>query len=316
MQTSDDTLLTDLPPLFSASAHGADTRETRRLSRGAARGTLVLVHPGVYARASDWDELASHDRHRLRLRAAMPSVADGLVVSHRSALAPHGLPTLGGWPRRVHVTDPTRPNGHTERFVVRHGGPLPPEHVEVVDGLVVTTAARTVVDVARTASFASAVVSVDAALRRPGVDAASLTRILASQQRRHGSAAARRVLDFASARSDSPGESWCRCRLRELGAPSPVLQKVFEHHGEEIGPVDFWFERHGVVVEFDGDIKYLDPEYRGGLSADQVMLKERRRERRLLALPEVRDVVRVDWRDLVQPWRLRRLLVDAAVPVK
>ena len=200
--------------------------------------------------------------------------------------------------------------------VVTHGGPLPPEDVESVDGVAVTSVARTIVDIARTEPLAVAVASADAALRMPGVTAGSLLAVLDAQSGRRGVAAGRRALEFASPLSDSVGESWCRCRLSELGAPTPELQKVFRGHAGKVGPVDFWFAEQGVVVEFDGDVKYLDERYSNGLSASEIVLKERRRERRLLALPEVHDVVRVDWRDLVQPWRLRRLLVGADVPVR
>lgn len=308
--------LFDLPALFRAAAHGPDTREARRLSRAASKGSLVRVHTGVYCLAAEWEGLDDADRHRLRLRAAVPALGGRLVVSHGSALALHGLPTLGDWPDRVHVTDPEHANGHSERFVVKHGGPLDPADTVVVDGIRTTSILRTLTDVARTARFSSAVVSTDAALRREGVTAEGLRALLTKQCRRHGSAAAARVVDFASALSDSPGESWCRCRMRELGAPTPVLQHRFPELRGRVGPVDFWFADQGVVVEFDGDVKYLDARFRGGLSAEQVVLNERRRERGLLRLDDVRDVVRVDWRDLVEPWRLRRLLVAAGVPVR
>lgn len=94
-----------------------------------------------------------------------------------------------------------------------------------------------------------------------------------------------------------------------------MLQKEFRDAHGFVGRVDFWFEREGVVLEFDGDQKYLVDRYSRGRTASQIVLDERKRERRLLALPEVHDVVRVQWRDLVDPWRLRILLVSAGVPV-
>ncbi len=307
--------LPGLPSLFRADAFGTDSRETRRLSRGAARGALVVVHPGVYARAADWAALGERDRHRLRVQGAVGSLSARLVVSHGSAAAMHGLRVLGSMPDRVHVTDPARSRSQSWSRVMKHAGPLDDEDVDRVDGILVTSLARTLVDVALTAAFADAVVSLDSGLRRPGVTRADLRARLARRSAR-ARVAAQRAVEFASPLSHSGGESWCRCRLAELGAPDPVLQHVFRDSLGEVGPVDFWFADAGVVVEFDGDMKYLDERYSGGLSASEVVLKERRRERRLLALPEVRDVVRADWRDLAEPWRLRRLIVGAGVVVR
>jgi hypothetical protein len=304
-----------LPSLFRADAFGTDSRETRRLSRGAARGALVVVHPGVYARASEWAAAGERDRHRLRVRGAAGSLSSRLVVSHGSAALMHGLRVLGSSPDRVHVTDPARSHSQAWSHVMKHAGPLDEEDVERVDGILVTSLARTLVDVALTQGFAEAVVTIDSGLRRPGVTRDDLLGRLARRAAR-ARTSARRAIEFASPLSDSGGESWCRCRLAELGAPVPLLQHVFHDGLGAVGPVDFWFSDAGVVVEFDGDMKYLDERYSGGLSASEIVLKERRRERRLLALPEVREVVRADWRDLVEGWRLRRLIVAAGVPVR
>lgn len=307
--------LPGLPSLFRADAFGTDSRETRRLSRGAARGALVVVHPGVYTRASEWEAAGERDRHRLRVRGAADSLSSRLVVSHGSAAAMHGLRVLGAPPDRVHVTDPARTRSQRWSHVMKHAGPLDDEDVERMDGILVTTLGRTLIDVALTQGFAEAVVTLDSGLRRPGVTRAELLARLSCRAAR-ARVAAQRAIEFATPLSDSGGESWCRCRLAELGAPMPILQHVFRDALGDVGPVDFWFADAGVVVEFDGDMKYLDERYSGGLSASEVVLRERRRERRLLALPEVRDVVRADWRDLVEVWRLRRLIVGAGVPVR
>ena len=63
----DTSPLNDLPTLFRASAYGRDSRETRRLSRQAAKGELTVVHPGVYVSAAEWQALDKESRHRLRV---------------------------------------------------------------------------------------------------------------------------------------------------------------------------------------------------------------------------------------------------------
>ena len=52
-----------------------------------------------------------------------------------------------------------------------------------------------------------------------------------------------------------------------------------------IGETDFAWPEFGAVGEADGDQKYLDAEFRGGDTAEQVFLDEKHREDRLRALP-------------------------------
>jgi hypothetical protein len=197
-----------------------------------------------------------------------------------------------------------------------HAGPLHPSESTLRDGVRVTTLARTCVDLAREAPFDVAVAAIDECLRRKLTTTAILLSSLNEVAGSRGARAAERAIEFANAKSDSAGESWCRCRLFELGTPRPSQQERFEDHAGLIGFVDFWFESVGVVVEFDGDQKYLHPRYSKGRTPGEIVVDERKRERRLLALATVREVVRVEWRDLVDPWRLRALLVGAGVPVR
>jgi hypothetical protein len=178
----------------------------------------------------------------------------------------------------------------------------------------VTTVAQTVVDIAITEPFEVAVAAADACLARGLVTREQLMSLVDEYRGRRGGSSASRVVVFSNAKSDSAGESWCRCRLAELGVTRLIQQQKFSDAFGLIGLVDFWLPEFGVVVEFDGDMKHLDPAYRRGQTAEQSILRERKRERRLLALPEVREVVRVEWRDLVEPWRLRTKLVAAGVP--
>lgn len=306
----------DLPPLLRAGPHPSRSRSTRALQRAAASGALVVVRPGVFVEADEWERLDLTQRYRLRVTAAVPSLSSRLVVSHESALALHGGSLLVPWPPEVHFTDPERTRAQAWPGVVKHAGPLPSCQVQSAGGASVTSPARTCVDLALGSPFEVAVACLDESLRRSSVTRQQLLQLLDERPRARGRASAARAIAFASALSDSGGESWCRCRLLELGAPCPTQQVEFRDARGLIGRVDFFFEREGVVLEFDGDQKYLNRRYAKGRSSSHVLLDERKRERRLLALPQVRDVVRVEWRDLVDPWRLRSLLVAARVPVR
>ncbi|BDZ51924.1 hypothetical protein GCM10025867_41650 [Frondihabitans sucicola] len=275
------------------------------------------MRSGAFVERSAWEALDGTQRYRLLVRAAVPSLGARLVVSHESALALHGRSLLRAWPADVHVTDARRERGQAWAGVVKHAAALTPDDLVVIDGTMATSLTRTCVDIALTRGFDVAVACADECLRRTPTSTPLLLAKLAERPHARGRiAAAAAALSFASGLSDSGGESWCRCRLHELGAPVPVLQQSFWDRQGRIGSVDFWFEEHGVIVEFDGDQKYLASRYANGRSASEVVLHERRRERRLLAVPAVRTVVRVDWSDLVAPWRLRVLLVDSGLPVR
>ena len=65
----------------------------------------------------------------------------------------HGLPTWGLALDRAHVTFDRPSGGRLEARLHVHTAPLHADDVVIVDGLAVTSVARTVVDVARRARF-------------------------------------------------------------------------------------------------------------------------------------------------------------------
>jgi hypothetical protein len=174
---------------------------------------------------------------------------------------------------------------------MRHYGPLDAGEITEVNGIRCTSLARTVVDVARTCSLATAVACADAALRRVAVsdddpfaydqDAAEnlrreMTEVISRMPRARGIRTARWVVDFADGRAQSVGESVTRLRFVQLGFRVAGLQARVDGPGGASYFVDIDAEHWW--AEFDGNGKYLDPELRGGLSADQVVVAEKKRE--------------------------------------
>jgi hypothetical protein len=150
-------------------AAGYDKNEVRRMVRA---GVLARLCRGAYITSEPNDVCA---RHRLLVRAVLAELALGAVASHVSAAVLHGLPTWGLRLDRVHVTFARRSGGRRDERLYVHTAPLEPDEIVVIDGVLVTTAARALVDIARTVGFEPAVAVADAALR------------LDTVRRRHGS---------------------------------------------------------------------------------------------------------------------------------
>ncbi len=160
-----------------------------------------------------------------------------------------------------------------------------------MDGVRTTHAARAVVETARATSYPVAVSVVDQALRLRVATPEQLSDALAPFARRSGIRQATRAVEFGDSRAESVGESWLRVALADFGLPTPLPQaEIRDDHGVLVARVDFLFEQYGVIVEFDGAVKY------GGRDA---LIAEKAREDRLRDLGY--QVVRVTWADLKTP---------------
>jgi len=145
----------------------------------------------------------------------------------------------------------------------------------------------------------------DAALRSRLDRGELLRRVAAGRGCRMAAAA----IEFADARSESPGESLSRVRIHRAGLPAPIPQvELFDDFGNLVARVDLWWEAEGVVGEFDGMEKYGEL-LRPGQTAEDVFNAEKFREQALVAAGC--KVIRWTWRDLWNgqaEYRLRQAL--------
>ena len=283
--------MTSLPPLFlsrEAQRLGSD----RQLRRRHADGSLTRIATGVYVETQQFAALEPVDRYRLRVRGLSLRSHPGAQFSHDSAAAEWGLTSMGAWPRVAHQVVAASAGGASRFGIHRHAIGRDPDAVEF-DGLVVTSLARTVIDMASTTPFVRAVAMADHALRHSpgGLD---FGRALEVREAARGAVRASSVIEFASPLAGSPGESFARVQFLALGYPAPELQVSFAGEDGFEADVDFYFRDLDLIVEFDGLSKYGPRrEFQRKLTLDQMLLKEKAREDQLRRM--VRSFARITW---------------------
>jgi hypothetical protein len=302
----------DPQPLLARTALLAAGYSSNEIAQARASGWMSNVRRGVYSPAEHLASLPAVGRHVLRARAEAWA-APSLVVSHVSAAAMHGLPVSINALSRVHLTRPGRSGAVRGSSRILHVASVDPLDIVEIGGVRTTSVARTLVDVARTESFEVAVTVADAALHAastPGTTSTApllighVVELLEAIRGRVGATAARRSLDFADGRSESPGETRLRIAIAAIGLHAPHLQcKVHDPFDKFLGRTDFGFLTHGLLVEFDGMVKYSKL-LREGQSVAEAVIEERNREKRLQELGW--HVLRVIWSELFDLKELER----------
>lgn len=239
--------------------------------------------------------------------------------SHVSAAALWGLPIIGRWPDAVHARAPGRSGLRSRNGVVWHSDEFDDGEIESIDGFAVTSLSRTLIDLAKTASFESAVAALDYgtgssvvrvdASHAVGVNKEALLDRLDREGTRRGSARALAACSFSDARAGSPGESLSRVQIRRLGYPDPILPSKIQRTDGGADYPDFEWESH--FGEFDGHVKYTREEYKGCRTIEEIVWDEKLREDRLRATGK--RVVRWTWREARQPDLLDRRLRSAGL---
>lgn len=193
------------------------------------------------------------DEPRTRVAALRVVLPSDVAVSHRAALWLLGLDVLGP---RVDVTVPRGRHLVARPGVAVHSARLEPEELCELDGLLVVSAARALVDVARSEPLVEAVAVGDALLRSGAASSEEVLVVLDRTRGLRGVKAARAVVPHLEPRSESLMESRFRMRLVLGGVPRPQAQWDVYTDSGHLGRADLHLD--GVVLEYDGRDVRLD----------------------------------------------------------
>ena len=181
--------------------------------------------------------------------AAVLACGPGAVLSHRSAAALRGI--RRGDPSRTDVTAPGRVG--RRRGIRAHQAALPPDEITEVDGIPITTAARTLLDLAAVVDRHALQRAMEQAEALRLADHTPLPALVARYPGRRGTAILKEIL-----RSESRAAGITRSELedrflrfladRELPAPRT---NVWLRAGEDWFEADCVWSDERVAVELD-----------------------------------------------------------------
>lgn len=309
----------ELPALFPRAEAVAAGLTKDQVSRRARTGSWTRLRRGWFSQSSDLD---GRRRWYAEVVANVAEHRRDLVLSHAHAARAWQWPVpLGGWgPISFSVTSgPTRV-GAVKILVA----PLDADEYVRWGRVFVTSAARTVIDCARTLPPRDALAIADAALASKRVTQRSLVAALARVKGWPGAKQARHVVALADGRRESPLESWSAWTFSEQGLPSPQWQvEIADAAGLLIGRGDCWW-KEGVLGEADGRAKYRTralergsgsvDDYEAVLHEERIRETEMRRTGLLVVRWEPRDVLVLVRAEALAAYVTTQLSAAAALP--
>ena len=284
-----------------ASACGHDSVSLSRLLR---RGVIVRVGPLAYVDGRLHRGSRPQQRHALAARAIVRSFDGRSAASHYSALALMNLPIYGASLSTTHVVRAVDQQSRRRGTLIVHRS-YGPDALCSVGRTLSVVPALAVIGTAMACGIQSGVVAADAALSRAMTTPEELAHWVDRLTHRPMLERARRAVELADLRSESPGESRTRVVLTGLGYADLEPQVKVTDGQRIIARVDLMV-RGLLVIEFDGAVKYE------GAQGREALVAEKNREDELRQLGY--GIVRLVWSDLVDPARVQaKMLAEISI---
>ena len=223
---------------------GSEALATHSLTRHHLRSRFVACYPDVYVSA-DAEVTAA-----VRARAAWLWSGRRGVVAGQSAAALHGAKWVDArkpaellWPNR---RPPKGIRGWADRYQA--------DEVEEINGMRVTTPARTALDLACRYPLVKAVAAIDALARATHLEIADVESLAERYRGRRGIRKARKALGLVDAGAESPQETWLRLVVIRNGFPRPQTQiPLYDEFGVLVAVFDLGWEDKMIAMDYEGE---------------------------------------------------------------
>ena len=231
------------------------------LDRGFSPGRLrnhkmAHVSRGIY-RPAEWQfELREAAR-------ALSAASPGAWISHSTAARLHGLvlpPWLAG-SDELHLSTPRTHPQMRRKGIAGHNVTVFPGEVETVDGILLSTRARTWLDLARVLPLRDLVCLGDQLVRiprpefenrsEPYATLESLQAMADLHGNVQGIVRAREALTMMRVGADSPPETELRLAMADANLPEPELQLKL-HAGAASPSADAGYRAQRIALQYDG----------------------------------------------------------------
>lgn len=228
---------------------GSEALSARRLTPYALRSRFVAMHPDVYiATGAEASAIT-------RAKAAFLWTRRGGVIAGQSAAAIH----------RAKWVDARRPaevlwrNRRSPVGIQVWSDEVADDEIELLDGIRVTTPARTALDIACRYPLGKAVAAIDALARATHLKLADVDLLAERHKGRRGIRNARKVLDLVDPGAESPRETWLRLLVIRHGFPPPRTQiTLHNEYGACVAVLDMGWEEIKLALDYDGE-HHRDP---------------------------------------------------------
>lgn len=213
------------------------------LTRHDLRTRYIAIHHDVYI-AKDTEMTGV-----LRAKACWLRTRGHGVLAGFSASALHGAKWIdASLPATVIDTNRRRTPGITVWAVA-----IDDDEIQAIDGMQVTTAARTAVDLACRYPLDPAVAAIDALARATRLKVPDIELAAGRHPGRHGLERARRAIELVDPGAESPQETRVRLLIIRAGYPPPDTQiPVYNGYGALIGEVDMGWRDLKIAVDYEG----------------------------------------------------------------
>jgi Protein of unknown function (DUF559) len=211
------------------------------------------VYPGVYAPPD------------VEPSAIQRAVAAWLWSRRRGVVAGLSASAVLGtkWINGLVAAELVHHNRRAPQMLTVHSDELSLGEITEVDGMTVTTPARTAFDLGRRLNLKDAVKRIDALMNATQLKVVEIESVIEGHPGVRGIGKLRKTLSLVDGGAESPYESLTRLMLVGAGLPRPQTQlPVFDEFGFVVAYLDMGWPEYRVGVEFDGAQHWTDARQR------------------------------------------------------